>query len=313
MDRVTVLIFTCDRPEDLTRCLISVLAQTYKDYDILIVNNGESIDDIIRDKPVRVINDRTKKLSYLFNLGWRNSSGELIAYLADDAQVSESWLREGLNTLSAGALVAVATGPLVSPYEFTGLMHKLYSGAKRSPLLRPLAKFYDSFILEGKTFQPCVLCQSGSYTLGQGFEPDFVQEREVDLATTSSMIIRRSAIKRIGGFDENFYFNHADGDLFIRLKKKGFKIVYNPRMRAIHYNRMGPSRGAFIIGRDTAYFYLKDIRPRSLRAVAAALCNIFILNAYWVISSIASCDIRQLGGIIGFFKGIFDFLKAQAR
>jgi len=313
MDRVTVVIFTCDRPEDLTRCLDSVLAQTYRDYQILIVNNGESIDGITSGKPVRVINDRTKKLSYLFNLGWRNCSSELIAYLADDTQVSGSWLKEGLSSLSAGALVAVATGPLVSPYEFTGQMHKLYSGAKKSALLRPFAQFYHSFILEGKTFEPCVLCQSGSYTLGQGFEPDFDCEREVDLATTSSMIIRRPALEKIGGFDENFYFNHADGDLFIRLKKSGYRIIYNPRMRAVHFNRMGPSRHAFIIGRDTAFFYLKDIRPKSLRGVVAALCNIFILNAYWVISSVASCDIRRLGGITGFIKGTFDFLLAKAR
>ncbi len=313
MDRVTVVIFTCDRPEDLTRCLNSVLAQTYKDYDILIVNNGESIDGVTRGLPVRVINDQTKKLAYLFNLGWRSCSSELIAYLADDAQVSKSWLKEGLNSLSERPLVAVSTGPLVSPFEFTGTMHKLYSIAKKNALLAPFAKFYNSFILEGKIFEPCLLCQSGSYTLGQGFDPDFDQERDVDLATTSSMIIRRSALEKVRGFDENFYFNHADGDLFIRLKKSGYKIVYNPRMRAVHFNRMGPSRHAFIIGRDTAFFYLKDIRPKSLRGVVAAFCNIFVLNTYWVISSVASCDIRQLAGITGFIKGIFDFLLLKAK
>jgi len=163
--------------------------------------------------------------------------------------------------------------------------------------------------LEGKVFEPCVLCESGSYTLGQGFKPNFTEEREVDLATTSSMIIKRSAVESIGGFDEHFLFNHADGDLFVRLKQAGYKIIYNPKVCAIHYVRIGPSRYPFFIGRDTAYFYLKDIRPRSLRGFFAAGINICILNAYWIYKTVQLRDAKQLSGITGFVKGAFDYCK----
>jgi GT2 family glycosyltransferase len=123
------------------------------------------------------------------------------------------------------------------------------------------------------------------------------------------MLIRRSAIQAVGGFDEHFIFNHADGDLFVRLKREGFKIIYNPKMCAIHYLRIGPSRYPYFIGRDTAYFYLKDIRPRSLKGILAALTNLALLNVYWIYKTIQLKDLRQLLGISGFLKGILDYTR----
>lgn len=314
-NKVCVLIFTCDRPDDLKHCLESVLKQTFSDFEVIVVDNGASIqtDELLRNYRSRVIKDRTKKLSYLFNLGYRATGAELIVYLADDVELDHNWLQEGLDTFRRHLQAAVVTGPLISAFEFTGEMHLLHARAIKNKFLRLIAKIYDNFILEGKTFEPCVLCESGSYTLGQGFKPKFSEDREVDLATTSGMLIKRSAIEAIGGFDENFIFNHADGDLFVRLKKSGYKIIYNPRMLGKHYNRPGPSRYPFFIGRDTAYFYLKDIRPRSLKGFFAVLVSIIILNLYWIYNSLSLKDLAQLKGILGFLCGFFAFLAGRRK
>lgn len=310
MNEVCVVVFTCCRPNDLRKCLNSISKQTFKDFELLVIDNGDTsqTDEILISYNANIVKDKTKRLSYLFNLGWKHSKKEFIAYLADDVEIDSQWLEEGLFSLTRHPSTAVVTGPLLSPFAFSGEMHALYAKANRSRFLSKLAKFYGNFILEKKTFEPCLLCDSGSYTLGQGFEPNFKEEREVDLATTSGMLIRRSAIQAVGGFDEKFIFNHADGDLFIRLKKNGYKIIYNPRMRAVHYNRMGPSRFPFFIGRDTAYFYLKNVRPKSLRGALGAFANVGILNMYWVYKTLQSKDISQLLGIIGFIKGLKDYL-----
>ncbi|NQS88728.1 glycosyltransferase family 2 protein, partial [Patescibacteria group bacterium] len=237
-----VIVFTCNRPDDLKRCLASVFRQSYMNFEVMVVDNSDNLhaNKALKDYSIKLISDKTKKLSYLFNLGWKNASAENIAYLADDVEISDDWLEKGMSTFKRQKPAAVVTGPLLSPFEYSGEMHALYSKANKSRLLSIFARFYDNFILAGKTLEPCVLCESGGYTIGQGLKPDFSEEREVDLATTSGMLIKRSAIEKIGGFDENFYFNHADGDLFIRLKQSGYRIIYNPRMRAVHFNRMGP-------------------------------------------------------------------------
>ncbi len=311
----TVLIFTCDRPEDLARCLESVSRQTVRGWPRLVVDNGGNprTDHILEQDGARVIKDGTKKLSYLFNLGWRNASDDLIAYLADDVAVDPVWLEEGLRSLAARPDAALVTGPLTSPTALTGEMHRLHDVAQRNALLRPVLRFYNWLVMDGRVLEPAMLCDSGAHTMGQAFVPDFDEDRDVDLATTTAMIIRRSAIEAVGGFDENFMFNHADGDLFVRLKRKGYKIVYNPRMRAVHYTRMGPSRHAFFIGRDTAVFYLKDIRPRTWKGRVGFVVNVLVLNLYWIYNAVRTRDIGQLKGISGFFKGILDYIRIRRK
>jgi len=309
-NKVCVIVFTCDRPQELKRCLDSLRAQDYGEFGLLLVDNGTGKETVAlaRNFDARIISDRTKRLPYLFNLGWKNADAGLLVYLADDVELKGGWISEAVASIHRHPAAAVVTGPLISPYEFTGSMHSLYAQAQKSPLLRGAAGFYNKFVLEGKAFQPCVLCDSGAYSMGQGFKPDFSDEREVDLATTSCMLIRRPAIEAVGGFDEHFCFNHSDGDLFVRLKRCGYKIIYDPALEAIHYNKPGPSRYPFFIGRDTAYFYLKDIRPKSLKGFFAALTNILVLNFYWVYKAAEERSVKNLRGINGFFRGIADYI-----
>ncbi|MDD5245826.1 MAG: glycosyltransferase [Candidatus Omnitrophica bacterium] len=310
MNEVCVLVYTCNRPDDLKRCLDSLLRQTYSHYKIMAVNNSADLPtrQILTERKITAINDQTKRLSYLFNLGWKNSPCEYIAYLADDAEVDPQWLFFGMESFKRHPEAAVVTGPFISASNYTGEMHVLHDAAQKNAVLRLLVGFYENFVMEGRPFAPGRLFASGAYSLGQGFEPTSARELEVDLATTSCMLIRRSALLKVNGFDENFIFNHADGDLFVRLKKNGYKIIYNPQMRGVHYNRLGPSRYPFFIGRDTAFFYLKNIRPGSVKGVLAAMINITTLNLYWVYKTVETRNPRQLAGIYGFFRGILDYL-----
>lgn len=311
---VTFVVFTCMRPEDLDRCLESVVKQTVSMWDLVVVNNGSDAetDEVLGRYPAKVIRDGTKRLSYLFNIGWRDADRQFLAYLADDVVIERDWLEKGLDTLQRRQDAGVVTGPLTSPSEFSGEMHRLYAVSQRNRLLRRFVCFYDHFVMEGSLFEPGKLCDSGAYTMGQAFAPVSPEEKDIDLATTSGMVVRRSALQEISGFDEHFQFNHADGDLFVRMKRAGYAIVYNPAMLGVHYTRPGPSRYPQIIGRDTAFFYLKDIRPRTWRGRFGFLINVLVLNAYWIYKAFQARDIGQLRGISGFFRGIVDYLGARS-
>jgi GT2 family glycosyltransferase len=114
---------------------------------------------------------------------------------------------------------------------------------------------------------------------------------------------RKSVLEEVGGFDTRFNFNHADGDLFIRIKEAGYKIVFNPKIVSVHNLRMGPSRNAYIIGLDTGTFYKKHIRPKSYRGIVGAVLNICFLNCYWIYNAFRIKKAKQLKGIYGFLKG----------
>ncbi len=58
---------------------------------------------------------------------------------------------------------------------------------------------------------------------------------EIDSCVGAFMLVRSSAIKKVGLFDEDFFFYGEDLDWCWRFKEKGFKIMYNPVVKIIHY------------------------------------------------------------------------------
>lgn len=73
-------------------------------------------------------------------------------------------------------------------------------------------------------------------------EPQYNYVREVDYISGASIMIRKQLWDTIGGFDERYvpaYFE--DSDLAFEVRKRGFKVVYQPRSVVVHYE--GVSHG----------------------------------------------------------------------
>lgn len=95
---VSVVIPTFKRPALVRRAIASVLNQTYRDFEIVVVDDG-SPDDTrgavtgIRDERVRYLrHERNRGLPASRNTGIKAASGEYIAFLDDD----DEWLPEKL-------------------------------------------------------------------------------------------------------------------------------------------------------------------------------------------------------------------------
>ena len=67
-----------------------------------------------------------------------------------------------------------------------------------------------------------------------GYLPDDHQH-EIDSCAGAFMMIRKSAIAKVGLFDEDFFFYGEDLDWCWRFKEAGFKIMYTPITKIIHY------------------------------------------------------------------------------
>lgn len=87
---VSVIVPTCNRPELLAQTLRSILDQTYRNFEILVVNDagvdvGELIDFLNQEGKIRYFNLALKvERSASRNLALRNARGKYIAYLDDD-------------------------------------------------------------------------------------------------------------------------------------------------------------------------------------------------------------------------------------
>ena len=100
---VSVVVPTCDRPDLLDRSISSILAQTFDDYEVIIVDDGTRrvVPDALFDDPrVRVIPcEGGLGPGPARNLGIDAARGEYVAFLDDD----DLWLPDKL-TASVQAL-----------------------------------------------------------------------------------------------------------------------------------------------------------------------------------------------------------------
>lgn len=99
MPKISVVIPTHNRPQLLIRAVESVLAQTYSDYEIVIIDDGSTDDTAkvveqflltIPEKAgrVRYVWQKNIGLSGALNTGIANAVGEWLSFLADD----DTWL-----------------------------------------------------------------------------------------------------------------------------------------------------------------------------------------------------------------------------
>jgi GT2 family glycosyltransferase len=73
---------------------------------------------------------------------------------------------------------------------------------------------------------------------------DLKKVHEVEVISGAFFMIRKSILKKVGLLDERFFMYAEDIDLCYRIRKKGYKIGYNPEAKIIHYKHSSGKRRA---------------------------------------------------------------------
>ncbi|MFI5323865.1 MAG: glycosyltransferase family 2 protein, partial [Thermodesulfobacteriota bacterium] len=118
MPRVSVIIPTYNRLILLKNSVSSVLSQTYRDFELLVIDDcstDDTYDEMakIADKRVRYIkNTSNKGISATRNIALSNTNGKYIAFLDDDDEWMPDKLEKQLNIIenSSKGLGCVYTG-----------------------------------------------------------------------------------------------------------------------------------------------------------------------------------------------------------
>ncbi len=94
--KVSVVIPTYNRQLLVQRAIKSALLQTLPPHDIIVVDDGSTDDtlSILKNYPIKVISQKNKGVSSARNLGIKNSTGDLIAFLDSD----DEWKEDKLET-----------------------------------------------------------------------------------------------------------------------------------------------------------------------------------------------------------------------
>jgi GT2 family glycosyltransferase len=202
---VSVIIPTYNRTEKLLNCINSVVSSSYKNFEILVINDNPNLDlsDKLKQyKKLRLIQHQ-KELLWVAsrNEGARVAKGELLFFLDDDnilyKDTIEKLAKKYLQIRNVGLL-----GPIM--YNIDGSLW--FYGAKAnwiSPYPTPVNKKYITQEL---------------------IETDTIP---------NAYMISKQLFNEIKGEDEKL-LHHEDTDLVQRLKMQGFKNYIYTKAKVIH-------------------------------------------------------------------------------
>jgi len=238
---VSIIVVNWNGKEYLRDCLPSLHAQTFYNFEVILVDNGStdgSVEYVQRNFPgwVRILtNTQNEGFSGGNNRGIRAASGKYIVLLNNDAQADTCWLEE---------LVKVA-----EENPRAGMLAcKIY--------LQGGSKIIDNV---GH------LIYRDGLNRGRGrLEADHGQYEnleEVLFPSGCAALYRRQMLEEVGLFDEDFFAYGDDTDLGLKGRLAGWKCLYVPR--AIVHHRYSQTSGpysplkAFYVERNRVWIAVK--------------------------------------------------------
>jgi len=107
---------------------------------------------------------------------------------------------------------------------------------------------------------------------------DARRARHVGFLTGAAVAIRREAWQAVGGFDPAYFLYNEDLDLCLRLRRRGWRLRFEPRMRAVH--ALGAATGS----ERRSPLYLEQITRTRLRPFRPLAYRLYlaVVHSLWV-------------------------------
>ncbi len=285
MATLSVVIVSYNVADLLRDCLASVCASRGVDIEVWVVDNCSSDDSagmVQRQFPgVRLVESTCNGgYAYANNLALLQATGDYLLLLNPDTVVPPDALAEMVAYLEARPDVGVAGPKLVRDDGSLDL-------ACRRSFPSPVVSFYRMTGLS-KRFPSSR--RFGRYNLTY-LDPD--QETDVDSVVGAFMLVRRKAVEQVGLLDETFFLYGEDLDWAMRIKKGGWRVMYNPQVTVLHRKGSSSSgdiyRATMEFYRSMLIFYRKHYAPHNLPPV-----NWLILGAIYLRCGLAFLLNRML-------------------
>jgi len=199
--KISVVVCTFNGRRTIRECLEGIGKLHYPNYETIVVDDGstDGAGDIAAEYDVRLIRTENQGLSAARNLGWQSATGEIVAYIDDDASPDPDWL-----TYLAAAFLKE---------EYAGV------GGPNIPVPD-----------DGDTAN-CIANSPG------GPAHVLLSDCEAEHIPGCNMAFRRSWLEVINGFDPQFRQAGDDVDVCWRTRDRGGKLGFSPAAMVWHHYR----------------------------------------------------------------------------
>ncbi|MGA2656602.1 MAG: glycosyltransferase [Verrucomicrobiota bacterium] len=199
--RISIVVCTHNGSRTLGECLGGIRRLDYPDYEVIVVDDGstDGTATVARQHKVRIISTENGGLSSARNVGLAAATGEIVAYLDDDAYPDPHWLKYLANSFLSTSHGGVGGPNLVPP--------------------------------EDRAIAQCVGNAPG------GPAHVLLTDSVAEHIPGCNMAFRKSCLTAIGGFDPQFRTAGDDVDICWRLQERDWTIGFNPAALVWHHRR----------------------------------------------------------------------------
>ena len=229
--KISIVIANRDHPEDLKRCITSIMEKsTYENYEIIVVENNSRMREIfdyyetLKAFPhVQVaVYESEGRFNYsaVNNFGAQRAQGDYILLLNNDTQViTVNWMEELLMYAQREDVGAVGG--------------KLYYGNKTIQ--------HAGVVLGLGARRTAGHSHYGQHRENLGYMGRLCYAQNVSAVTGACLLVKKSLFEKAGGLDESFAISLNDVDFCLKLRRMGLLNVFTPFAELYHFESV--SRG----------------------------------------------------------------------
>jgi len=293
---ITVLICTRNRGDSIRATITSILANTYTNFEVLIVDQStttgtaQAIGALSHDSRIRYVNTNTCGLSIARNIGLALSHNDLVIMTDDDCEVPPDWIAQMAAPFLQHPQVGIVFCDVVAgPHD------------RRAGFVPVSLSAYPLLIEDLAHWQTC---------------------DGVNIGIGAGMAIRRSVAEEIGGFDTLFgpgglFRNGDDIDFTLRALAADHQICRINHVSVIHHGfRTFQENRALMRGAmySAGAAYGRLIRSGQWRAISSYIAMFIAMVIVPIIENLRRRQVPPvLGRVIWLVRGLVKGLWMPAR
>jgi GT2 family glycosyltransferase len=285
---VTVIIVNWNGRQMLAGCLEALYRQTFRSFDITVVDNGSEDDSVAF---VSSTYPKVNLVSLKDNIGFacannmaiQNSRSTYVALINNDAYAKPAWLEELVDALEKKPEAGMAASKM------------LYAD---NPEI--IDRVGDGYSLAG-----------AGILRGRGKDKtDYSRPEWIFGACAGAALYRRDMLEKVGLFDENFFLLYEDVDLSFRAQLAGYKCIFVPNAIVYHHAsqtiRRDSETSIYFGHRNLEWTYIHNMPGQLIARTLIPHC-LYIVFSFLFFTSKGQLKIflkAKKDALIGFNKAI---------
>jgi GT2 family glycosyltransferase/LmbE family N-acetylglucosaminyl deacetylase len=226
--KVSIIMPVYNQSNYSYKCLRSIAGKVHLGYEVIVVNNASTDDteqvlSLIGN--ILVISNQ-ENLGFIeaCNQGANYAKGDYLLFLHNDTQLDSGAVEHLVETMAWSKQIGIVGARLLYP---------------------------DGRLQEAGAI---VWNDGSAMSYGESDNPElpaYSYVRDVDYCSSACLLVRSDVFERLGGFDRRYTpAYYEDTDLCFAARRLGYRVVYQPLAKAIHY------RGV-TSGRETSSVFMK--------------------------------------------------------